>query len=217
MLLVGMIGLLGAILVLGAAGAGRWNRLTEALARLQDTTAMIRVRGAAFLLLIFLVLVELLGLEIILGAFTAGAVLGFIDRGWKQTHPLFHARLQAVGFGIFIPVFFVASGIQFNAQALLASGPALLAVPLFLGLLLVVRGLPALLYRRQLGARNCLAAALLQATSLPFLVAGAGIGMELGYLSERTGAALVAAGMFSVLIFPAAALALLRSPGPPRA
>ena len=215
LLLLGSIGVLCAMIVFAAAGVVRWRRLTGTLARLQDTTAMIRIRGAAFLLIAFLVLVEKLGLEIILGAFVAGSLLGFIDRDEKKNHPLFRTKLQAVGFGVFVPVFFVTSGIQFNLRAFLTSRSALLAVPLFLAVLLIVRGAPALLYRADVGTRDSMVAGLLQATSLPFIVAGVRIGVELGRLSQGTGAALIAAGMLSVLILPVSALTLLRRKASP--
>jgi Kef-type K+ transport system membrane component KefB len=89
-------------------------------------------------------------------------------------------------------------------------------VPLFLAALLAVRGLPALLYRRLLGARKAAIAGLLQSTSLPFIVAAAAIGLDLGVIDAATSAALIAAGVLSVVIFPAAGLALLRSGGVPR-
>lgn len=126
-----------------------------------------------------------------------------------MTHPACRRKLEAVGFGVFIPVFFVASGLRFDPGALLASPAAPAQVPLFLGALLLVRGLPALFYWRRLGPRARLAAGLLQATSLSFIVAAAQIGMELGVLGAATGAALIAAGLLSVLLFPAAALGLL--------
>jgi hypothetical protein len=77
-----------------------------------------------------------------------------------------------------------------------------------------VRGVPAVLYRGRLGTRRTLAAGFLQATSLPFIVAAVAIGQELGALSPAAAAALIAAGLVSVLFFPAIALALLRSPAP---
>ena len=208
--LLGMVGLLGVLMAVGAGGLGRWRRLSETLERLQDTTAMIRVRGAALLLIVFVALVERLGLELMVGAFAAGALLGTMDRDPRSTHPHFHMRLQAVGFGVFIPVFFVASGIQLDLGALLAGGSTLAMVPVFLVGLLIVRGVPALVYRRIAGPRRTAVAGLLQATSLPFLVAGARIGVELGRISQTTATALVAAGMLSVLIFPPAALSLLQ-------
>ena len=96
-------------------------------------------------------------------------------------------------------------------QALFAGGAAFALVPVFLLALLLARGLPALLYRPMVGDRGSLAAGLLQATSLPFIVAATGIGMELGILSPATGAAMVVAGLLSVVLFPLGALTLLRA------
>ena len=87
-----------------------------------------------------------------------------------MTHPDLRRKLEAIGFGVFIPVFFVVSGIRFDLGALTGSAAALAAVPLFLLALLVVRGLPALRYARLLDRRETVVAGLLQATSLPFLV-----------------------------------------------
>lgn len=108
----------------------------------------------------------------------------------------------------------MTSGIRFDLDALLGGGGTLVLVPLLLLALLFVRGVPAALYLRLLDRRRTLAAALLQATSLPFIVAGAEIGMELGAIDAGTGAALIAAGLLSVVIFPAAALTVLRGAPP---
>jgi hypothetical protein len=86
----------------------------------------------------------------------------------------------------------------------------MIQVPLFLIALLLVRGVPAVLYRSLIGARQTVVSGLLQATSLPFIVAASMIGMELGQLDEATGAALISAGLLSVLIFPAVSLTLLQ-------
>jgi len=107
----------------------------------------------------------------------------------------------------------VVSGIRFNLEALTAEPANLRLVPLFLLALFVVRGLPAWLYRSRVGTRRTVVAGLLQATSLPFIVAAVQIGMELGTLDQATGAALVAAGLASVLLFPLAALTTLRGGG----
>ena len=108
-----------------------------------------------------------------------------------------------------MPVFFVASGVRLDLKGLLAQPSALLRVPVFLLALLVVRGLPALLYLSDLGRHATIAAGLLQATSLPFLVTAATIGMQAGTISSVTGAALICAGLLSVVIFPGAALSRL--------
>ena len=193
----------------GVARAGRSARISEVLTRLQDSTAEIRVRGAVVLLLGFVVLAQRLGLEVILAAFMAGGVLRLVDRDVMMTHPSFRSKLEALGFGLFIPVFFVTSGLLFDLDALFSDASTILRVPLFLAALLMVRGVPALLYRPVVGTRLTVAAALLQATSLPFIVASTQIGMGLGVITRATGAALVAAGLVSVLVFPAVALSLL--------
>jgi Kef-type K+ transport system membrane component KefB len=192
----------------------RSRHLGSALVRLQDSSAQIRVRGA-FLLLVGLVAVaQLFGLEVLLGAFFAGAILKLLDRDEMMTHTNFHTKLQAVGFGVFIPFFFVTSGMQLDVGALLSGGSALALVPVFLVALLLVRGLPAVLYRPMVGERGALTAGILQATSLPFIVAATGIGMDLGILSAAVGAAMVVAGLLSVVLFPLAALTILRGGKP---
>ena len=183
------------------------------LVRLQDTTAQIRVRGAIVLIIGFVAVAEAFGLEAILGAFAAGAVLTLVDRDELMTHPFFRRKLEAIGFGLVIPVFFVASGVRFDLDALLDDPSNLAMVPIFLAALVVVRGVPALLYRGYVSGRRAATAGLLQSTSLPFIVAATAIGRELGLLDGAEASALVAAGLLSVVIFPVSALGLL-SPDP---
>jgi len=211
LVLLGGLALFAVAVTLFLAGAERSMSISSLFRRLQDTTAQIRVRGAFVLLVGLAAVAEHLGLEVILGAFIAGAVLTLIDTDRAMTHPQFRLKLEAAGYGIFIPIFFVASGVGFDLDALTESAPTLVLVPVFLAVLLAVRGLPALLYRGSIGGRRTAVAALLQSTSLPFIVAAAQIGMELGTISAATGAALVGAGILSVLLFPLAALTVLKS------
>jgi Kef-type K+ transport system membrane component KefB len=206
---VGIVAMIAAALLV----TERWTALTLVVRRLQDTTAEIRVRGAVVLLLGFVVVAQRFGLEAILGALLAGVVVGAVDRD-TSTHPQFRTKLDAIGFGFLIPVFFVSSGIRLDVAGLVGDPGALVRMPVFLLALLAVRGLPALLYRRRLPTRQVLAAGLLQATSLPFLVTASMIGTDLGVLSPVNGAALVGAGVVSVLVFPTVALGLLREPVP---
>jgi Kef-type K+ transport system membrane component KefB len=189
----------------------RSKRLGAAVVGLQGTTAEIRVRGAVVLLVAFVALAEAFGLESILGAFLAGVLVGVLDRD-SSSHPHFRLKLEAIGYGFLIPVFFVTSGIRLDLTGLLDDPAALARVPLFLAALLAARGLPALLYLRRFDRRSVLAAALLQATSLPFVITATQIGVLTGIMSPVTAAALVCAGLLSVLFFPAAAVALLRVP-----
>jgi len=206
-LLVGFFGV-AALLGLAIAEIEHLSRLRAVLRRLQDTTAQIRVRGAFALLVGLTALATNLGLELILGAFLAGAVLKLVDRDQMMTHPDLRLKLEAVGFGVFIPVFFVSSGINFDLDAL-GDLDTLAQVPIFLAALLAVRGLPALLYRSMIDGREVAVAALLQATSLPFIVAATAIGTSLGAIEPGTAAAFIAAGLLSVILFPASSLSLL--------
>jgi Kef-type K+ transport system membrane component KefB len=210
LILLGIFGLLVVLITLAIAGVERSRGLSRVLVRLQDTTAQIRVRGAFVLLIGFVAIAEKVGLETILGAFAAGAVLSLIDRDQTMTHPEFRVKLEAAGFGIFIPIFFVTTGLHFDVSALFASVSTVVRVPLFLLALLIVRGVPALLYIPLIGRHMALVAGLLQATSLPFIVAATQIGVQIGVVTQASAAALIAAGLLSVIIFPAAGLSLLR-------
>jgi Kef-type K+ transport system membrane component KefB len=209
LILIGLFLLVIVAIAAGVAEAERSRRISAALVRLQDTSAQIRVRGAFVLLIGMVALAEQLGLELILGAFAAGAILNHLDMDQGMTHPEYRRKLAAVGFGVFIPVFFVTSGVRFDLDALFASSTAIASIPAFLAALLVARGLPALLYRGELDRRRVIAAGLLQATSLPFIVAATAIGEDLGLIDAATSAGFIAAGLVSVLAFPLIALALL--------
>jgi Kef-type K+ transport system membrane component KefB len=208
--LLGLFAGLCFAVVVAVTRVGRTMRVMDALALLQDTTAQIRVRGAFVLLTVFVVLASKFGLEAILGAFLAGAILKFVDRDQAMTHPQFRQKLDAAGFGIFIPFFFVTSGVRYDAGALFAHATTLARVPLFLAVLLAVRGVPALLYRPLVARRAIAAGGLLQATSIGFLVVASQIGQDMGLISAANAAAVVAAGLLSVILFPAGALAILR-------
>jgi Kef-type K+ transport system membrane component KefB len=182
--------------------------------RLQDTTAQIRVRAALVLFVGFAAIAQELGLEAILGAFIAGAIVSLVDSDRVMTHPDFRRKLEAIGFGFFIPVFFVTSGVRFDLDALTASASNIAMVPVFLGALLLARGLPALVYRRVLDGAHTVIAGILQATSLPFIVAATAIGTDLGLIDPAASAALIGAGLLSVLLFPLTGLLLLRRSAP---
>ena len=155
------------------------------------------------LLLALLALAARFGLDIVLGAFVAGLVL----RQWAPGDVRsLEEKLDAVGYGFFIPVFFVSSGMALDIGSI-AEAPLRLLV--FFVLLLVVRGLPALLvYRRALAPTQRTQMVFITATTLPMLVALAQIGLDNGTMLPENAAALVGAGVLSVLVFPAVAVAI---------
>jgi Kef-type K+ transport system membrane component KefB len=211
-LLLSLLGVLVVLVVIGTLRIERSMWITRMINRLADTSAQIRIRLSVLLVVGLGALATHLGFEAILGAFIAGAILRLVDADTEHKHPMFHPKLDAIGYGFLIPVFFVASGLTFNLSVLFSSVSTVLRVPLFLLALLVVRGLPAVLYRSVLASvRDVVAAGLLQATSLPFIVAATTIGLQLHAIGPANAAALVAAGLFSVIIFPSISLQLLRS------
>jgi Kef-type K+ transport system membrane component KefB len=208
-LLAAFVGLL-AVTFFVVREAEHSRRIGEDLLRLQDSSAQIRVRAAMVLMIAFVALAEALGLEVILGSFAAGALLSLLDQDRRMTHANFRVKLEAIGFGLFIPIFFVASGIRFDLTALVDKPSNLIMVPIFLAALLAVRGLPAITYRGFVGERRAAIAGVLQATSLPFIVAATAIGQSLDLMDAAEASALIAAGLLSVLIFPVTGLNLLK-------
>ncbi len=182
------------------------QKLTSIMAQGEHSTSQTTLRWTMFLLFALLLVAADFGLDVVLGAFLAGAVL----RRWApgDTDAL-EAKLDAVGYGFFIPVFFVTSGMSLDLRSIIEA-PARLIV--FLILFLVVRGLPALLfYRHQLPMPGRVQMMLLTATALPLLVALGQIGLDSGTMLPENAAALVGAGVLSVIIFPAIALGLRRT------
>jgi Kef-type K+ transport system membrane component KefB len=213
LLLVLLVGALGAV-ALAVVGVERSMRLSALVVRLADTSAQIRVRLTVLLVAGLALAAQALGFEAILGAFLAGLLVRALDPDPATSHPLYPVKLEAVGYGLLVPVFFVNSGLTLDLRGLVENPAALGLVPVFLLALLAVRGLPALAFRGELGRRELLAVALLQATSLPFLLAAVQIGDEMGLLDPATGAGLVTAGLVSVLVFPAVALTLIPRAAP---
>lgn len=184
------------------------------------TSAQVALRLCVLVVVAMVALAETLHLDPVMGAFAAGVVVRlFLDSGDAHESEQVVARLEGIGFGFFIPIFFVISGVRFDVDALLSDPATLVLLPVFLVLLLVVRGGPTtLLQRPALGTRQAAAMGLLSATALPLLVVITQVAENEGVLSSGLAAALVGAGMLSVLIFPTIALRLLGTDGvsPPR-
>ncbi len=177
-----------------------------ALERTFEASSQLAVRITVVLVFGLVLLANQLGLDVLLGGFVAGMIVRLALKG--QELQVFESKLTAVGFGFFVPFFFITSGIEFDLAAL-GSVSALLKLAMFFGLFLVVRGLPALLlYRRVLQARQRAALAFFSATELPLVVAITTIATESGHMRTSTAAGLVGAAMLSTLIFPFAGLAL---------
>src|SRR5215471_8648241 len=199
------------LISLAVFGLHRTTWFLKMIHRFQDSTSQINVRFALTLLVGFVGLAYGFGAEAILGAFLAGVAFRSVFKETTEIRPLLRVKLEAIGYGFFVPIFFITSGIEFNLHALLANLSILELVPLFLIALLLVRGVPTILYRLRLSTRHTVISGLLQATSLTFIVAATQIGVQLHLITSATSAALVAAGLLSVVIYPLIALILLRN------
>lgn len=190
------IACLAALVALGV----RPPKVLALLTRTMHASSQLPVRLALFLLAVFVVVSEDFGFEAIPGAFAAGMVVGLATRG-EEGKPL-RQKIEAVAFGFLVPFFFVTSGVKFDLATLLHSDEALALVPVFLGLMLLVRGAPVVFYRNVLSRYERLPFALYSATALPILIAVAQIGVRTGRLHPAIASALIGAGMLSVLLFP---------------
>jgi Kef-type K+ transport system membrane component KefB len=181
-----------------------------ALERTFEASSQLAVRVTVVLVFGLVLLAGKLGLDILLGGFVAGMITRLALQGHELQ--IFESKLTAVGFGFFVPFFFVTSGIEFDLAAL-GSAEAIAKLVLFLGLFLVVRGVPAmLLYRGVLSARERAALAFYCATELPLVVAITTIAIDEGHMKTSTAAGLVGAAMLSTLIYPFVGMALRKEP-----
>jgi Kef-type K+ transport system membrane component KefB len=184
-----------------------------ALERTFEASSQLAVRITVVLVFGLVLLAGQLGLDVLIGGFVAGMITRLALKGHELQ--VFESKLTAVGFGFFVPFFFVTSGIEFDLDAL-GSTAAILKLLMFFGLFLLVRGTPALLlYRKALSGRDRAALAFYSATELPLVVAITTIAVDSGHMRTSTAAGLVGAAMLSTLVFPFVGLALRQRPPKP--
>ena len=182
--------------------------------RTLETSGQLAIRMAVVVVFALAALAASLGLDLLLGGFVAGVIVRMALKG-REVEVL-ESKLTAVGYGFFIPFFFVVSGVKFDLSALTDEPLRLLELPLFLACFLLVRGLPALLlYRSELDLRGRRALAFFSATELPLVVAITTIAVEQDHMRASTAASLVGAAILSTTIFPLVGLALRRGAAEP--
>ena len=193
------------------AGRGPYPRLHSLITTTLHTSGQFAVRLVLCLLLLLVALSLVLGLDMLIGAFAAGVIAKLLLSGADDhDKEAIEGKLEAVGFGFLVPIFFISTGLTFDLDALLTDPQTLVLLAVFLILLLVVRGSSTLFTSRNLVPADRRAVLLLGATGLPIIVAVTGIGVDAGLLAVGPATALVGAGMLSVLLFPLIGLALHR-------
>ncbi|GAA4365819.1 cation:proton antiporter [Agromyces bauzanensis] len=210
LVLVAFAVIAGAAIWLAARGEGR--RLHRIINATLHTSGQFGVRLVVLVLVALVALSVELDLDMLLGAFTAGVLYRLILSGAPEHDvEVIEGKVEALGYGFLVPIFFIATGVTFDLEALVNDIRTLVLLPVFVVLFLVVRGVPSMLAAPRGSSRRDLAAtALFGATGLPIIVAVTAIGVDRGELSSGLAAALVGAGMLSVLLFPLTALALHR-------
>lgn len=193
-----------AVLAAIAAPHVRPHRIVVIIERTMEATGQLAVRLSVFVLAALVYLTSRLGLDLVLGAFSAGMLVS-IAAG-PESRRLLQPKLDAVAFGVFVPIFFVVTGMRFDLHAVVGEAAGVEKLVLFLGLMLVVRGLPTyVLSRRALPGPDRRALALYASTGLPLIVAVTTLGIAAGQMRASTAAGLVGAGMVSVLVYPVVA------------
>ncbi len=180
----------------------RWTLVERTL----ETSGQLAIRVAVVLIFALVFLASELGLDLLLGGFVAGVIVRMALKGREVK--VFESKLTAVGYGFFIPFFFITSGLKFDLDALLSDPADAFKVPMFLALFLVVRGVPALLLYRDMDLRDRTALAFFSATQLPLVVAITTIAVEQGHMRASTSASLVGAAILSTMLFPLTGLKL---------
>jgi Kef-type K+ transport system membrane component KefB len=201
------------------AARERNARMARLIEGTLDTSGQLGVRLVVLALVAMVWLAAELGLDVLMGAFAAGMVVRlFANQSSGREVRVVESKLHGLGFGFLVPVFFVVSGMQFDLDAVVDDPRALLAVPAILLAFVVVRGLPTALAHRDLAVLDRAALACYLATALPLIVVITTIGVETGRLDTSTAAALVTAGMASVVLFPlvAGSLRAAQHPNPAR-
>lgn len=197
-----LIPLMLVIFVLVAQAAQVFARLSwlrRIMEELSHATAQIKIRGAVALMVAWVVIAEALGVELILGAFLAGTLISLVagaeESGTRE-------KLDAIGFGFFIPIFFITVGVNFDLRSLVGSSQALLLVPLLIAIAYTIKVVPALLFRLRFSWSETLAGGFLLSSRLSMIIAASAIALEIGAISPAIQSAVVLVAIVTCTVSP---------------
>lgn len=207
-LLVGLLFIAFFLLYQLGLFVNRFAAVQRLVEELGHTSSQFRVRAAFMVLMVFVVLSQMLGAEVIMGAFLAGAAVALLRP--KEDPDLAH-KLEAIGFGFFIPLFFIMVGLDFNLAALYDSPAALQLVPILIAAAILVKFVPAMLFRFAFPWRETFAAAALISARLSLVIAASAVGLRLGVISESVNSAILLVAVITVASAPLLFIRLLPS------
>jgi Kef-type K+ transport system membrane component KefB/Trk K+ transport system NAD-binding subunit len=173
--------------------------VSRTVSELAHATSQLQVRGALALMLMFVVLAETTGSELILGSFVAGAVVSLFSPGEGDS---IRVKLDAIGYGLFIPVFFINVGVDLDLGALRDSTDDLILLPTFLIVAFACKLLPAVILRLRFTAREALAAGFLLSSRLSLIIAASLIGLELGIITPGVNTVIVLVAIVTATLSP---------------
>ena len=173
--------------------------LGQILRELAETTAQIHVRGSFALMVALAALASVLGVEVILGAFLAGALVSVLS---DRNNPVLREKLDAIGFGFFIPIFFIMVGVNLDLKSLLESPENLLLLPGLLLAAFVIKFGAGLVFRLAFGWRETLAAGALLSARLSLIIAASAIALDLNLITEAANTAIILVAIITVTISP---------------
>ena len=179
--------------------ASRGSRLQQVLDNLSSATSQIRIRGAFALMVAWVVLAEAFGVEVILGAFLAGAIASLISGKQDETSK---DKLDAIGYGFFIPIFFIMVGVRFNLQAVFASTAGLILLFWLIVIAFIVKIVPALLLRFQFNWRQSISGGMLLSSRLSLIIAASSIALGMGLISETVNSDIILLAIITCTVAP---------------
>lgn len=191
---------MGVVLFVVLSAARKRTALPALIGRLSGSTTQLPIRGSFAVLLAFVALASEFGLEIILGAFMAGAIISTL--GVPRRNPSYQLQMDAIGHGFFVPAFFVLAGARLDVPALLDASDRLLLIPGLIVAIYLIKTVPMWLYRNQFTLRENLAAGALQSAQLTLTVAGVEIGRQTGDIDAALGSALIGVALINTIIAP---------------
>ncbi len=181
------------------------SSVSRLYSELTHTSAQLRIRTAFALMLLFAMLSSIVGVEIVLGAFLAGAVYRLVFHSTGLTEDM---KLDAVGYGFLIPIFFIMVGVKLDLPEIWHRPELVWLILLLLLIAFAVKLVPSMLLSFRFGARNAAAGGFILSSRLSLIIAFAEVAVGAGLLQEELEAVSVMIAIVTCLVSPMLFLAL---------
>ncbi|MEL4106656.1 cation:proton antiporter [Oscillospiraceae bacterium WX1] len=157
-------------------------------------------RFALAIMFIFATIFYMLNYDVVLGAYLAGITLAIVLK--KSEKEVIHKQLDTIGFGFFIPLFFIITGSNLNIPAVFSSWNVIVLIPCLFGLMFLAKFIPAFLFTKVFGKKLAMHTGSLLAAQFSLLLIGSAIALENHIIDETFYSALVVTALISSLVLP---------------